>query len=109
MIDGRPEDPELKLLPPFVYGYTLTRKFCCRYHILNIHETKFDENAFDFLVLEDTQKLVLRALVMSNGMKREVDAETNEETKGLVVMLHGPTGTGKTLTAGTDRKTSESI
>jgi hypothetical protein len=86
--------------PPFTYGYSLARKEWCRFYVDNIRKVQWKENSFDSLVIKDSQKLVLRALVSSHAFPSDVRDQTRQKGKGLVILLHGSPGSGKTLTAG---------
>ena len=56
---------ELCLLPPHVYGFSFTLKEWGLMKITSFSEIKFDENAFEHLVLEDSNKNIIKALVDS--------------------------------------------
>ena len=97
---GIDSDSALMLCPPFAYGYSLARKEWCRFYVDNIKEVNWKPNAFDELILGDRQKDVLRALVSSHSFPANARDETQQKGKGLVMLLHGTPGSGKTLTAG---------
>lgn len=52
------------------------------------------------LILPNTQKRILRALVHSHVFPEQARDEWGLKGKGLIILLHGTPGTGKTLTAG---------
>lgn len=60
--------------------------------------------AFDKLQLAKTQKTLIKDLVQSHASgtnpKRLMDNIMEGKGRGLVILLHGPPGVGKTLTAG---------
>ncbi|KAF4946772.1 hypothetical protein FGADI_10976 [Fusarium gaditjirri] len=74
------EDPEILLCPP---------------------------NAWSSLILDQEQKQVLRALVMSHKHPEKPRNQSEQKGKGLVVLLHGTPGSGKTLSAETAAEMSE--
>ena len=99
----KPEDyssEEKMLMPAYTYGYSLASKVWAQFYVDNIHDTEWDRDAFDSLILADNQKRVLRSLVMSHKYPSNARDETQQKGKGLVVLLHGTPGSGKTLTAG---------
>ncbi|KAH0563096.1 hypothetical protein GP486_002338 [Trichoglossum hirsutum] len=97
---SKPSDtPECMLCPPYVYGYSLARKDWCKFYIDNISSVQWKEKAFESLVMGESQKLVLRALVSSHTYPNNARDQTQQKGKGLVVLLHGSPGSGKTLTA----------
>ncbi|KAL9080688.1 MAG: hypothetical protein Q9157_000575 [Trypethelium eluteriae] len=87
------------LCPPFAYGFSLARKEWCRFFIPKIHEIDWHGDSFDSLILKQNQKALLRALVSSHSFPATARDQTQQKGKGLVVLLHGPPGSGKTLTA----------
>lgn len=90
--------------PPFTMGFSLARKEWCRFYIDTISECEWKDEGFcwDSLVLGDKEKLVLRSLVQNHefGSNTARD-QVAQKGKGLVVLLHGTPGSGKTLTAET--------
>lgn len=88
------------LCPPYVYGFSLSRKDWCRFNVDPIFEVNWNENAFDALILKEEQKLVLQALVTSHAFPDNPRDQPMQKGKGLVILLHGSPGSGKTLTAG---------
>lgn len=56
---------------------------------------------WDSLILAPEQKLILQALVTSHKFPDNARNEPEQKGKGLVVLLHGTPGSGKTLTAET--------
>jgi hypothetical protein len=86
--------------PPFAYGFSLARKEWCRFYIDQIHAVEWNQNLFNSLVIGDSQKLLLRALVTSHTFLEKARDQPQQKGKGLVILLHGTPGSGKTLTAG---------
>lgn len=94
-------EPELLLCPPYAYGYSLSRKDWCRFFIDLMDDVRWKEGTWDSLILAPEQKLVLQALVTSHEFPDNARNEPEQKGKGLVVLLHGTPGSGKTLTAET--------
>ncbi|GAA6041750.1 hypothetical protein JCM8097_008312 [Rhodosporidiobolus ruineniae] len=120
-------DSELCLLPPTVYGFSLTQREWGELSVLGFSEIEFRDKAWEMLVLEGRTKELVRGLVENNEAVRRVKGrerrarreeeegesgqDGGEEQKavvgdviegkggGLVIALHGPPGVGKTLTA----------
>jgi hypothetical protein len=73
----------------------------------NVKEVEWNVEAFKLLVLPKPTKDLIQALVeirastdsMSHVMKRQ--DIISSKGQGLIMLLHGGPGTGKTLTAGT--------
>ncbi|KAK1996295.1 P-loop containing nucleoside triphosphate hydrolase protein [Colletotrichum falcatum] len=85
--------------PPYVFGFSLARKQWCRLFLDNIDSVKWAENAWDSLILEKQKKQVVQALVTSHTYPDNPRNQPEQKGKGLVVLLHGAPGCGKTLTA----------
>ncbi|KAI0509213.1 P-loop containing nucleoside triphosphate hydrolase protein [Xylaria bambusicola] len=92
-------NPELAFCPPFVIGYSLAKKEWCRFLVPNLTPVKWKEDAWDKLILEEEQKLVLQALVTSHSYPENARDQPEQKGKGLVILLHGSPGSGKTLSA----------
>lgn len=87
------------LCPPFAYGFSLARKEWCRFYLTQIREIDWKKNSFDSLVMKDGQKTMLQALVSSHAFPDNPRDEMQQKGKGLVILLHGTPGSGKTMTA----------
>lgn len=117
--NSKPDDLTLLLCPCRVFGYALRYKewrklFFFASHIdraaesnigeLNIsqlRDVQFGLRGFDKLVLERKYKTIVQALVKSYVEKKSDFKDlVDGKGKGLVALLHGAPGTGKTLTAG---------
>jgi SpoVK/Ycf46/Vps4 family AAA+-type ATPase len=88
------------LCPPYTHGYSLARKDWCRFYIDCLSDIEWNKSALDTLVLTEGRKSVLEALVFSHAFPDLTRDETKQKGKGLVILLHGSPGSGKTLTAG---------
>ncbi|KAH7325774.1 P-loop containing nucleoside triphosphate hydrolase protein [Stachybotrys elegans] len=93
-------DEEYMICANEVAGYSLRDKKWGWFSVEMIRDVEFNENAFDGLILQEDQKHVMVSLVRSHadGMV-EFDDMIRGKGKGLVFLLHGDPGTGKTLTA----------
>jgi hypothetical protein len=92
-------DPKPWLCPPMTLGYSLSRKTWARFLVQNIHDADWAPNTWDSLVLPEKEKLLLRSLVTSHQYSSHPRDQSQQKGKGLVVLLHGTPGSGKTLTA----------
>ncbi|KAF2148055.1 P-loop containing nucleoside triphosphate hydrolase protein [Myriangium duriaei CBS 260.36] len=86
---------------PYVFGYSCNRKQWCRLYIEHLRNVDWKLDAFDGLILPTLKRSMLRALISSHQFPDEHDArdETKQKGKGLVILLHGPPGSGKTMSA----------
>jgi hypothetical protein len=91
---------ELLIAVPYVRGYALKNK---RWFILFVDQIipiNFSDNAFQSLVLPNEQKDLILAFVESQVKhKNDFDDIIEGKGKGMIMLLSGPPGVGKTLTA----------
>lgn len=93
--------PELILCPPYAIGYSLSRKDWCRFFVDKMEDVQWKSDMWDSLILSLNQKTVLQALVTSHNFPDNARDQPEQKGKGLVILLHGSPGSGKTLTAET--------
>ena len=96
-------EEELLIASPVVLGFAFSEKMWLEFTVSGIHEIDWNEGAFDSLVLPEKQKSIVKALVQSHTSeaqeKKNIDDVIQGKGKGLVAVLHGTPGVGKTLTA----------
>jgi hypothetical protein len=84
-----------------VHGFSLTDKRWCVFAVDNLEEIDYDSKAFDGLHIPQAQKDTLLALAqVYNTEEGQFDDFIKGKGKGMIVLLHGEPGLGKTLTAG---------
>jgi hypothetical protein len=97
--DAPPEDNFLFLLPLTIKGYNLRRKKWFDLRADQIREVTWNKEAFKSLVLDRKTKDLIQALI-SNQLDAEKSTDLiSGKGNGLILLLHGGPGTGKTLTA----------
>ncbi|GKU17646.1 unnamed protein product [Fusarium langsethiae] len=94
-------DEEYLIASPVVLGFAFSEKQWLELAVSGASDIKWNEKAWDSLVLEDGTKELIKALVKSRKYHaaNTIDDVIQGKGKGLVTVLHGPPGTGKTLTA----------
>ncbi len=94
--EGCPEG-RLFTLPGHVYGFSFAVKKWGELRVTDVSEIEFRTKAFDQLVLEPRRKQLIRALVehSSESFTDIIEGKSG----GIIFLLHGPPGCGKTLTA----------
>ncbi|KAF4988519.1 hypothetical protein FDECE_15006 [Fusarium decemcellulare] len=94
-------DEEYLIASPVVLGFAFSEKQWLEFTVSGLKDIKWNEKAWDSLVLEDGTKDLIKALVESRKYHaaNTIDDVIQGKGKGLVTVLHGPPGTGKTLTA----------
>ncbi|KAI1359010.1 hypothetical protein F5Y08DRAFT_93202 [Xylaria arbuscula] len=115
LFDDNPEHPSqltsehLILLPPHVYGFVLRTRRWATFDIDRLDEIPANEDGWNSLVIsEDIKKKVL-ALVKNHerprGSQEMIDGALSSvdlipgKGRGLIILLHGEPGVGKTSTA----------
>ena len=94
-------DDELAICHYEVPGFSFAHKRWCFFRVTNIQEIEYNLDAFGFLQLPEGQKEIIHSLVKVHKDDRLVfDDVIKGKGKGMVFLLHGTPGTGKTLTAG---------
>ncbi|KAH8694493.1 P-loop containing nucleoside triphosphate hydrolase protein [Ilyonectria robusta] len=93
-------DEDVMTCPAYIQGYSLANKLWGFFEVAKLHQVEFDMDAFSKLVLEEGTKQLIFSLVQSReSRKLEFDDHIKGKGKGLIFLLHGPPGVGKTLTA----------
>jgi transcriptional regulator with AAA-type ATPase domain len=87
------------VFPPTIKGYSLQSKKWWDLQVDEIAKVVWDKEAFKNLVLNSKTKDLIQALI-SNQLEAEKSTDLiSGKGNGLVLLLHGGPGTGKTLTA----------
>ncbi|KAK8068932.1 hypothetical protein PG994_005548 [Apiospora phragmitis] len=87
-----------------VRGYAFTHQLFMEFFVDDISEIEWNTACFDQLVLDSTFKESIQALVSNHAKERQegqvaFDDIVKGKGQGLVFVLSGPPGVGKTLTA----------
>ncbi|RPA77996.1 hypothetical protein BJ508DRAFT_161466 [Ascobolus immersus RN42] len=106
-IDGKTtigfSDEEFMLASSVVLGFSFPEKLWLEISVAGVSDIIWNDTAFDTLVLPNSSKEIVKALVETHtGSRMEsttIDDIIQGKGRGLVSVLHGPPGTGKTLTA----------
>ena len=111
------DDSILMILPPFIPGFEMQAKnwgtfgfgvsiICTakrikvRLNIEQIEPVVWNKIAFERLVLEQKSKELIKALVTVHVSAKKMGDIISGKGNGLIILLHGSPGVGKTLTAG---------
>jgi len=95
-------DDECMLANAMVRGFSFAEKRWFDFFVDRLGPADWDSGCFDKLVLPTAQKGLVRALVATHAQQSlQFDDIVKGKGKGLIMVLHGPPGVGKTLTAET--------
>ncbi|KAF5573752.1 AAA family ATPase [Fusarium pseudocircinatum] len=90
----------MMLLPPMIYGFNIVQKRWVKINVEQVKPMEWNKKAFDRLVLDGNSKELIYALVNVQASKdKMIDDIIPGKGNGLIILLHGSPGTGKTLTA----------
>jgi hypothetical protein len=94
-------DEEMLLCSCEVPAFCLGTKEWGMFLVSKMQPVEFNSHAFDHLVLDATKKSLISSLVkVQVNQMAEFDDVIRGKGKGLIILLYGDPGTGKTLTAG---------
>ncbi|ETS74539.1 hypothetical protein PFICI_13023 [Pestalotiopsis fici W106-1] len=87
-----------------VRGYAFTNKRFLEFFVDQLSPIEWNTDCFNELVLDPEPKRTVKALVSMHARRSRNDPQTFDDIikgkgQGLVLVLHGPPGVGKTLTA----------
>ncbi|KAJ0122497.1 hypothetical protein J7T55_003010 [Diaporthe amygdali] len=83
-----------------IRGYALESKKWGIFNIECVQDMQFNSKAFQGLMFEENKKRLIHSLVSQHGMESDdFDDLVKGKGKGLIFLLYGPPGVGKTLTA----------
>ncbi|KAL1848879.1 hypothetical protein VTK73DRAFT_10061 [Phialemonium thermophilum] len=93
-------DLECILAFPYVRGFDLTTKDWCWFKVDDIEDVEWDTSMYDNLVLpKGDMDLLLAFADRPRESKHELDDFAARKGQGIIILLYGPPGVGKTLTA----------
>lgn len=106
---GQMTEVDFMLCDTSIAGYSLRDNKWDTFDIDSISDVTFDSEAFDELILPEDQKRQILSLVRVHEDDRfTFDDLVKGKGRGMVFLLYGDPGVGKTLTAGMFHSTSRS-
>ncbi|KAK3901434.1 P-loop containing nucleoside triphosphate hydrolase [Staphylotrichum tortipilum] len=95
-------DDDKMMLNPVLYGFSLGDKTWGAFAVAGLRTVEWNETIIDSLVLDKARKKFIRSLVKTHGLRPDgegFDDFVRDKGRGLIGLLSGPPGVGKTLTA----------
>lgn len=96
-------DAERLIATPVLRGYALKEKKWLEFFVGNVSDITWNSRAFESLVLPERQhhlkKLILAVAKSSSKKLDDFDDVVQGKGRGVIMLLSGPPGVGKTLTA----------
>jgi len=97
---GKLTDEQLMMCQPYIIGFSFGNKRWGGYAVSKLKPVTWGEDAFRSLVLEPRRKKLIHSLVKQHSINEDkYDDFVEGKGKGLVILLSGKPGCGKTLTA----------
>lgn len=94
---------QLQTSPSDLHCYSIQNSRWYHISVVHLKPADWSHNALQNVVLKEETKVLLRKLVEYHKTDQKNSASSNFiriKGQGLVMVLHGPPGVGKTLTAG---------
>lgn len=96
-------DDELLIATPVLRGYSLNDKRWLEFFVNGVQDITWNTNAFDSLVLPRAQQ-GLKELILAFAKAHPKETDSFDDVvrgkgRGVIILLSGPPGVGKTLTA----------
>ncbi|KAL8306341.1 hypothetical protein RB597_003119 [Gaeumannomyces tritici] len=93
-------DEECMLAAPWVRGFDMTTKDWALFNVEDIRDVAWNDDAFEKLVLPNNSKELAWAFVENKSLERSsFDDFVESKGRGLIILMFGPPGVGKTYTA----------
>jgi hypothetical protein len=99
-VDGLDIDDDYFCCPSYIESFALKGKDWGWVRVDGLKKIEWKESQFDNLQMDLSTKHLIKVLASQVGTSLRAHDEIDRKGTGLVVLLHGNPGLGKTLTAG---------
>ncbi|ROT43063.1 hypothetical protein SODALDRAFT_327228 [Sodiomyces alkalinus F11] len=102
------EGDDFALLPPRVFAYALRERKFFPVDVRNVQPVAEQLDAFQYLQIEESHRRMITSLTSAHFRKKAIEKKTGRivtqdiirgKGRGIVILLHGSPGIGKTATA----------
>ncbi|ATZ45671.1 hypothetical protein BCIN_01g04130 [Botrytis cinerea B05.10] len=97
--DVPPEGVFTLLLPNTIIGFNIQEKKWVDLEVSRMYAVKWNKDAFETLAGDNDMKVLITALVANQIKDEQSPSLFGRKGTGSVILLHGSSGTGKTMTA----------
>ena len=99
-VDAEFSNEDFTICPASIIAFSLDNQEWCSIGVAHLKPKEWRPSSFDRLVLDQEKKDILKGLVKANSRraqsKKSVDI-IDGKGEGVVLLLHGPPGVGKTV------------
>ncbi|CAI6336217.1 unnamed protein product [Periconia digitata] len=99
MSEKEPRADLVYMVPENIFGFDIQEKKWVNINVDGISSIQRNKNAFETLAIEEQSKELVNALVNNKINAQKATDMVLGKGNGLILLLHGGPGTGKTLTA----------
>ncbi|ESZ90518.1 hypothetical protein SBOR_9104 [Sclerotinia borealis F-4128] len=97
--DVPPEGVFTLLLPSTIIGFNIQEKKWADLEVSRMYAVKWNKDAFDSLARDNDTKTLITSLVANQIKEEQSPGLIGRKGTGSIILLHGSSGTGKTMTA----------
>ncbi|KAF1995862.1 P-loop containing nucleoside triphosphate hydrolase protein [Amniculicola lignicola CBS 123094] len=94
-----PMEPEIYVFPDKIVAFNLGSQKWVTLEVDQIREVSWNKRSFEYLVIDNESKELVQALVTNQIARQQGNDMIERKGNGLIILLEGAPGAGKTFTA----------